>query len=85
MDRSTDVGFTPVVNDGILAVKKIDGNKRTALNSTELLYDLNGYDFDYDDIIRGILQVFAINAEAVDMDAVTTYCRTHTSPMDTYS
>lgn len=64
----------------------IDGNKRTALNSTELLYDLNGYDLDYDDVIRDILQVFAINAEAVDMDAVTTYCRSHTtSPMDTYS
>lgn len=56
-----------------------DGNKRTALGTTALLYDLNGYDFDYDDEVRAILKAFATDAESVDMDRVVRYCRQHTT------
>lgn len=57
----------------------VDGNKRTALGSTALLYDLNGYDFDYDDEVRRILAEFATDAENVDMDRVIEYCENHTT------
>lgn len=56
----------------------VDGNKRTALGTTALFYDLNEVDFDYDDEVRGILEAFATDSESVDMDCVIEYCRNHT-------
>ena len=54
----------------------VDANKRTALNTVVVFYDLNGYAFDYDDRrIRGVLKQFAIDSEAVEMDEVIAYCR----------
>lgn len=38
----------------------VDGNKRTALNTVVVFYDLNGYAFEYEDeSIREILKEFA--------------------------
>lgn len=56
----------------------VDGNKRTALNTVATFYDLNGYEFAYEDeAIRDLLNGFATDADGVDMDAVITYCRNH--------
>lgn len=56
----------------------VDGNKRTALNTVVAFYDINGYDFAYEDEpIRDILRRFAVDADAVEMDAVIAYFQTH--------
>lgn len=55
----------------------VDGNKRTALNTVEILYDMNGYEFDHNDDVRTILKRFATDEARVDMDVVTNYCREH--------
>ncbi|WP_018257433.1 type II toxin-antitoxin system death-on-curing family toxin [Halomicrobium katesii] len=60
----------------------VDGNKRTALNTTAVFYFLNGYRFAYDDEIRTILRAFGTDAETGDEDAVTEYLRTNTAPID---
>ena len=60
----------------------VDGNKRTALNTTVVFFRLNGYRFSYDDEIRAILKEFGTDATAVDRDATLTYLRTHTEPID---
>lgn len=52
----------------------VDGNKRTALNTVAVFYEVNGYEFSYEDErIRGILRQFAIDADAVEMDDVIAY------------
>lgn len=53
----------------------VDGNKRTALNATALLYGLNGYEFRYDDHVRRILRRFATDESTVDMAAAVAYCQ----------
>lgn len=61
----------------------VDGNKRTALNTVELFYLLNGYHFAYEDeSVRTILKEFAIQEQAVNIEHVIEYCRTHTVPED---
>jgi len=60
----------------------VDGNKRTALNTTATFYLLNGYRFEYDDEIRTVLKQFGMDAEAVDEDEVLEYLRTHTTEVD---
>lgn len=55
-----------------------DGNKRTALESVELFYDLNGYSFEYGHEVEDILQSFATNADTVNIDAVELYLDNHT-------
>ena len=61
----------------------VDGNKRTALNTVVVFYDLNGYAFEYEDeSIREILKEFATDAEAVEMDYVRAYFRTHARPAE---
>lgn len=60
----------------------VDGNKRTALNTTAVFYLLNGYRFDYDDEVREILKEFGTDATAVDEEYVVEYLRTNTSPVD---
>jgi death-on-curing protein len=57
----------------------VDGNKRTALGSTALFYDLNDRDFDYDDEVRAILEAFATDSESVEIKRVIDYCRNHTT------
>jgi death-on-curing protein len=46
----------------------VDGNKRTALNTTTVFYLLNGYRFAYDDAVRGLLKQFGTDQGAVDGD-----------------
>lgn len=53
----------------------VDGNKRTALAATAYLYDLNGYQVDVDDEIRGHLRAFA--AGKVDVKPTVAYLREH--------
>jgi death-on-curing protein len=56
----------------------VDGNKRTALNTTVVFYEINGVSFDYEDeSVRDVLKQFAIDADAVEMDRVVAYCREH--------
>lgn len=60
----------------------VDGNKRTALNTTVVFYFLNGYRFEYDDEIRRILKRFGTDEANVDEDEVVDYLRNHTEPID---
>lgn len=60
----------------------VDGNKRTALNTTTVFYLLNGRRFEYDDTIREILVNFGTDETAVDEDDVIEYLRTHTTEVD---
>jgi len=60
----------------------VDGNKRTALNVTVVFYLLNGYQFEYDDEIRGILKQFGTDETTVDEDDVLEYLQTHTTQVD---
>ena len=55
----------------------VDGNKRTALNTVETFYDMNGYEFDHGDDVRIILKRFATDERSVDMNGVIDYCREH--------
>ncbi len=60
----------------------VDGNKRTALNTTTVFYLLNGYQFEYDDEIREILTKFGTDEKAVDKHDVLEYLRAHTTEVD---
>lgn len=51
----------------------VDGNKRTALNTTWTFYALNGYYFDYGEEIKAILKLFAVKEEMVDTDEALSY------------
>ena len=56
----------------------VDGNKRTALSTVAVFYELNGYEFEYEDeSIREICNRFATDADAVSMDDVVEYCCDH--------
>jgi death-on-curing protein len=61
----------------------VDGNKRTALNTTAVFYLLNGYEFDYDDDVRAVLKQFGTDERAVDREAVVEYLRSNTEAIDT--
>ncbi|WP_338742021.1 type II toxin-antitoxin system death-on-curing family toxin [Haloplanus salilacus] len=60
----------------------VDGNKRTALNTTTVFYLLNGHRFEYDEGIRGILVKFGTDEKAVDEDDVLEYLRARTTEVD---
>lgn len=61
----------------------VDGNKRTALNTIVVFYDLNGFEFEYEDEpIRAILKQFATDADSVEMSAVIAYFREHARPAE---
>lgn len=60
----------------------VDGNKRTALNTTVVFYFLNGYRFDYDDEIRPILKRFGTDEASVAADTVIDYLEAHTETLD---
>lgn len=60
----------------------MDGNKRTALNTTTVFYLLNGHRFGYDDEIREILKQFGTDETIVDEDHVLECLRTHTTAVD---
>lgn len=51
----------------------VDGNKRTALNSTWTFYAINGYYFDYGEEIKAILKMLAVMENMVDQDEAVRY------------
>ncbi|WP_264556817.1 type II toxin-antitoxin system death-on-curing family toxin [Halocatena marina] len=55
----------------------VDGNKRTALNTVELFYRLNGYHFDYGSEVEDMLEDIARNAENVDIGRIVAYLDAH--------
>lgn len=60
----------------------VDGNKRTALNTTTVFYLLNGHRFTYNGEIREILKQFGTDEKTVDEDHVIDYLRTQTTEID---
>jgi death-on-curing protein len=60
----------------------VDGNKRTALNTTATFYLFNGYEFQFDDRVRKILRQFASDASSVEEDDVIECLRETTTPID---
>lgn len=60
----------------------VDGNKRTALDTTATFYFFNGYDFRFDDEVREILQQFASDVSAVEQTDVVDYLEATTEPID---
>ncbi len=60
----------------------VDGNKRTAINTTTVFYLLNGRRFEYDEGIREILSKFGTDEKALDEDDVIEYLRSHTTEVD---
>ena len=52
-----------------------DGNKRTALNATELFYLVNGYELTYGDDLRSMLKLFSVREDLVDKEAGPDYLR----------
>ncbi|ELZ84968.1 death-on-curing family protein [Haloferax gibbonsii ATCC 33959] len=61
----------------------VDGNKRTALNTTVVFYLLNGYRLEYGHEVREILKQFGTDEAATDEDGVIDYLRTHTPKKST--
>lgn len=59
-----------------------DGNKRTALNATELFYVVNGYELDYGDDVRAMLKLFSVREDLIDREAGPEYLRDRTSAVD---
>lgn len=61
----------------------VDGNKRTALNTVVVFYELNDFEFQYEDeSIRAILREFATDADSVEMSDVIAYLRKHSNPAE---
>lgn len=61
----------------------VDGNKRTALTTAVVLYELNGFALPYDDErIRSILKRFGVDTETVDTDAVVGYLEATATSME---
>lgn len=61
----------------------VDGNKRTGLNAAAVLYDLNGYDFAYDDEeVRSMLKAFGTDLDAVDVPECVQRCRNWVTAID---
>lgn len=60
----------------------VDGNKRTALNTTNLFYLLNGYDLEYGEDLRAMLKLLAVRERLIDREAATEYLADQTSAID---
>lgn len=60
----------------------VDGNKRTALNTTVVFYFLNGYRFVYDEEVRTILKRFGTDEKAVDEGETISYLQSQTEQLD---
>lgn len=55
-----------------------DANKRTALNTTELFYLVNGYELDYGDDVRSMLKLFSVREDLIDRQSGPEYLRDRT-------
>ncbi|RXK47014.1 type II toxin-antitoxin system death-on-curing family toxin [Halorientalis pallida] len=60
----------------------VDGNKRTALNTTNLFYYLNGYELEYGEDLRAMLKLLAVREDIIDRDTATGYLADQTEPLD---
>ena len=60
----------------------VDGNKRTALNTTATFYLSNGYHFEYGEDIKAVLKLFAVNEELVDQDELINYMNDLAQPIE---
>lgn len=56
-----------------------DGNKRTALNTTELFYIVNGYELEYGEDLRSMLKLFSVRESLIDRENGPTYLRDQTT------
>lgn len=61
----------------------VDGNKRTALNTTELFYLVNGYELDYGEDIRSMLKLFSVRESLIDREVGPEYLADQTTPIET--
>lgn len=57
----------------------VDGNKRTALDTAESFYQINGYHPDFGDDVEDVLEDFAKEDVTVDLDRVVSYLEAHTA------
>lgn len=60
-----------------------DGNKRTALNTTELFYKWNGHELDYGDDIRSMLKLFSVREKLIDQVEGPKYLQDNTTTVPT--
>jgi len=60
----------------------VDGNKRTALNTTQLFYNLNGYQFEYGEDIRSMLKLFSVREKLINDEEGPEYFADITEPID---
>ncbi|QCS43445.1 type II toxin-antitoxin system death-on-curing family toxin [Natrinema versiforme] len=60
----------------------VDGNKRTALNTTELFYLVNGYELDYGEDIRSMLKLFSVRESLIDREIGPNYLDDQTVPLE---
>lgn len=60
----------------------VDGNKRTALNTTNLFYLFNGYELEYGEDLRAMLKLLAVREDLIDRDVATEYLASQTEPVD---
>lgn len=58
----------------------VDGNKRTALNTTELFYLANGYELEYGEDFRSILKLFSVRQALIDREEGVEYLSDRTEP-----
>lgn len=59
----------------------VDGNKRTALNTTVVFYLSNGYEFEYGEDIKTLLKLLATNERLIDTEEVVAYFEELTSTL----
>ncbi|PSP77338.1 type II toxin-antitoxin system death-on-curing family toxin [Halobacteriales archaeon QS_1_68_20] len=59
----------------------VDGNKRTALNTTNLFYILNGYELEYGQDLRAMLKLLAVREDIIDRDVATGYLAEQTEEL----
>lgn len=60
----------------------VDGNKRTALYTTNLFYLFNGYELQYGDDLRAMLKMFSVRQDILDEEVGIEYVSERTGPRD---
>lgn len=60
----------------------VDGNKRTALNSTWTFYAMNGFYFDYGEEIKAILKMYAVLERMIDEEEAVEYFEDIVYPLE---
>jgi death-on-curing protein len=63
----------------------VDGNKRTALNTTEAFFMLNGYQLHTEEDIRAMLKLFAIDERLINEPVAVEYLVNRTSEISEMS